>query len=125
MSSKKLFCIDTHEPAAIGPINKTRYAWCCDNGCGTCDAVLVEYRILHHTIDGQTVHEKTEPRQVSSCCGVGLFMWDNVADDEVRRKIGADEILAAMRASDIAAPTDKVVAFALAIETLINGSRTL
>jgi len=79
----KQFLIDTQSPPDIGPINQTRYVWCCDNGCGTCEALLVEFRTMHHTVDGHTTQERTGPKLVSSCCGVSMFLWDNVKDDEV------------------------------------------
>jgi hypothetical protein len=77
----KEFLIDTDQPPALGPISK-RWFWCCDNGCGKCEAVLVEFRTYHHTCNGQTEEERTEPRLVSSCCGEPMFLWDSAMDDE-------------------------------------------
>lgn len=78
---KKKFLIDADQPPSLGPIS-TRYQWCCENGCGKCDAVLVEYRTFHSTCNGHTDGEATEPRLVSSCCGVEMFLWDAHKDDE-------------------------------------------
>lgn len=78
---KRRFLIDTDAPPALGPIG-TRYQWCCNNGCGQCEAVLVEFRTTHCTFNGVTEHEETEPRMVSSCCGESMFLWDSVADDD-------------------------------------------
>lgn len=75
------FLIDSDAPPALGPISN-RYEWCCNNGCGRCEAVLVEFRTTHCTFNGVTEHEVTEPRMVSSCCGESMFLWDSVADDD-------------------------------------------
>lgn len=76
-----MFCLDQDHPPALGPISK-RYQWCCNNGCGKCDPVLVEYRTYHSTQNGVTDQQHTEPRMVSKCCGEGMFLWDTVADDD-------------------------------------------
>jgi hypothetical protein len=75
------FLIDTDSTPDLGPIS-TRYQWCCNNGCGQCDAVLVEFRISHMTCNGVTEHEETEPRMVSSCCGESMFLWDAVRNED-------------------------------------------
>lgn len=76
------FVIDTHQPPTLGPIEKDRYIFCCNKGCGECQPVLVTLRTLHHTIDGETVHEHTHPEIVSSCCGEPMFIWDQLRDVE-------------------------------------------
>lgn len=78
---RKLFIIDSDALPGVGPIS-TRYQWCCNNGCGQCDPVLVEFRVSHMTCNGETTHEVTEPRMVSSCCGEGMFLWDSVCEDD-------------------------------------------
>lgn len=93
------FVIDTMNPPSLGPIEKDRYIFCCNNGCGKCEAVLVTLRTLHHTIDGETVHEHTHPEIVSSCCGAAMFVWDQKRDME------ADE--PAMRTVSIELPREK------------------
>lgn len=75
------FYLDTDSPPDLGPISK-RYQWCCDKGCGECDAVLVEFRTYHETTDGVTTGERTEPRMVSSCCGEPMFLWDTARDED-------------------------------------------
>lgn len=76
-----MFRIDTHCPPSLGPISK-RYQWCCNNGCGTCAPVLVEFRFYHSTLNGATDKELTEPRMVSECCGTGMFLWDTALNDD-------------------------------------------
>lgn len=83
------FLIDSDMLPSVGPINKTRFEWCCDKGCGKCDAVLVEFRTYHSTVNGVTDAERTEPRLVSSCCGVGMFLWDTQRDDDATPTEGA------------------------------------
>lgn len=78
----KTFCIDQHNPPSLGPIEKDRFVFCCNNGCGTCEAVLVTMRTAHHTVDGETVHEATHPEIVSSCCGAPMFVFDQKLDTE-------------------------------------------
>lgn len=75
------FVIDTHNPPACGPIERDRYVFCCNNGCGECQPVLVTMRTFHHTQNGQTIDERTHPEIVSSCCGEPMFVWDNKRDE--------------------------------------------
>lgn len=77
----RMFFLDADNPPDLGPISK-RYQWCCDNGCGECAAVLVEFRTYHEDTDGVTTGQRTEPRMVSSCCGLGMFLWDTVLDED-------------------------------------------
>lgn len=79
--TKRRFLIDEDAPPALGPIS-TRYQWCCENGCGECQPLLVEFRTTHCTFNGVTEHEETEPRMVSSCCGAAMFLWDAPADND-------------------------------------------
>lgn len=78
----KTFVIDTDAPPALGPIERDRYVFCCNNGCGECQAVLVTMRTHLHTIDGQLVNERFHPEIVSSCCGEPMFVWDKKRDEE-------------------------------------------
>ena len=78
----KTFLIDTDNPPALGPIERDRYVFCCSNGCGECQAVLVTWRSFHHTIDGETVGERFHPEIVSSCCGEPMFVYDNKRDED-------------------------------------------
>lgn len=73
--------IDKDHPPSVGPISQ-RYKWCCNNGCGECTPVLVEFRTYHSTLNGATDQERTEPRMVSRCCGEGMFLWDTTLDDD-------------------------------------------
>lgn len=76
-----MFQIDKDQPPSVGPISQ-RYKWCCNNGCGECTPVLVEFRTYHSTLNGVTDQERTEPRMVSPCCGEGMFLWDTTLDDD-------------------------------------------
>lgn len=76
-----MFQIDKDHPPSVGPISQ-RYKWCCNNGCGECTPVLVEFRTYHSTLNGATDQERTEPRMVSRCCGEGMFLWDTPLDDD-------------------------------------------
>lgn len=62
-----------------GPLS-ARYEWCCVNGCGPCEAKLVEFRYYHQVSGGETTAQRTEPRLVSSCCGGEMEIWDNKLD---------------------------------------------
>lgn len=95
----KTFVIDTHRPPDLGPIERDRYIFCCENGCGECQAVLVTFRDSLHTSDGQIVSERTHPEIVSSCCGAAMFVWDQKRDE------AADE--PGMRAVSIELPTPR------------------
>ena len=75
------FFIDKDSPPDLGPIS-TRYQWCCNMGCGVCNPLLVEYRVMHMQSNGVTEHQTTEPRMVSDCCGKDMFLWDSVADED-------------------------------------------
>lgn len=77
----RTFYIDRENPPALGPIEKDRFIFCCNNGCGECEPVLVTMRTSHHTSNGETVHETTHPEIVSSCCGEPMFVWDKKCDD--------------------------------------------
>lgn len=78
----KTFVIDTDSPPALGPIEKDRYIFCCNKGCGECKPVLVTMRSLLHTIDGEILREEVHPEIVSSCCGEPMFVWDQKRDEE-------------------------------------------
>lgn len=62
-----------------GPISE-RWQWCCNVGCGPCEAVLVEMRTYVCVTDGEVTDQRTEPALVSSCCGGEMFLWDKTQD---------------------------------------------
>jgi hypothetical protein len=78
----KTFLIDTDNPPALGPIERDRYVFCCNNGCGECQPVLVTLRTYHHAENGRTINERTHPDIVSSCCGEPMFVWDSKRETE-------------------------------------------
>lgn len=114
---KKHFLIDKDALPALGPIS-TRYQWCCENGCGECQPVLVEFRTTHCSFNGMTEHEETEPRMVSSCCGGAMFLWDVQADDD--GPVGFDGQLANARqdAENISKAASKTAALKARVSEL-------
>jgi hypothetical protein len=63
---------------------KSNEVYCCMNGCGECDKVVVEEdeATLTCGLTGALKERFYNISDVSSCCGESLLIWDNETDDE-------------------------------------------
>lgn len=57
-----------------------RQAWCCNEGCGICSPIQVDFEYLRTTDDaGNLVESRTQKVWRSDCCNAELMLWDEIA----------------------------------------------
>ena len=59
------------------PTITERQSWCCENGCGECRPVQIDFEYSRtEDMDGNLIDSKTEKIWASHCCEAGLDLWD-------------------------------------------------
>jgi hypothetical protein len=62
---------------------KPNESFCCNNGCGVCDALRIWDTYSESISPCGTLREtKDQLIHVSTCCRIGVFVWDNEKDEE-------------------------------------------
>lgn len=72
------------------PVITARQSWCCENGCGECRPVQIDFEYYREEDgNGNLIERKTEKMWASHCCGADLMLWDDDKQDFVEVKGGA------------------------------------
>jgi hypothetical protein len=59
------------------PKIEAQQSWCCENGCGECKPVQIDFEYSRtEDMAGNMIESKTEKVWVSQCCKAGLDLWD-------------------------------------------------
>lgn len=59
-------------------------SWCCDEGCGVCSPIQVDFEFSRtEDTDGNLIESRTQKVWRSDCCKAGLMLWDETAQDYV------------------------------------------
>ncbi len=54
-----------------------RQSWCCENGCGECQPVQIDFEYSRtEDMAGNLIESKTKKVWVSHCCHAELELWD-------------------------------------------------
>lgn len=66
------------------PVITAQQAWCCENGCGTCTPVQIDFEYSRtESPDGVVLESLTEKVWRSACCRAELMLWDEAKQDFV------------------------------------------
>ena len=64
------------------PTITDRQSWCCENGCGECRPVQIDFEYSRtEDMDGNLIESKTEKVWASHCCKAELMLWDEDRQD--------------------------------------------
>lgn len=64
------------------PTISERQKWCCENGCGECRPVPMDFEYSRTEDDnGKVLESLTEKIWVSHCCKADLMLWDEDKHD--------------------------------------------